>query len=167
MNNEADFKDAFINSAKKQGGYAFRIAMSMVSGLPDMHCAMPNHAPVLLEAKYIKGLSLDKPFKRKIKYTKLQSELLRSTNKVNPARPTAYGLIGLDFGKDKYAMIYNPLTEVVTDLDLYRGWGREKIDSNGFIDVFSLFYAVVPKLELHVRQADHEIVIGASRITKL
>jgi hypothetical protein len=142
MKNEADFKKAFCESVAEQGGYTFKIAMSMMNGLPDIYCAMPCYVPVLLEAKWIRDCG--PTFKKKIPYRPMQREILSSANKVYP-RPTAgFGLIGIEyFDGNKYCLLMEPLVEIVTHKDILND--SVKIVNNQ-IDVGHLFYKSVMQL---------------------
>lgn len=133
MNNETDFKNVFCESARKQGGYTFKIAMSTVSGLPDLYCAMPGMVPVLLEAKFIKGITSN-TFCRKIPYRAMQKEIMRGCNRPNKNKLVAYGLIGIKIEDKVYYKLMNPAVQIITNGDIVK---RHYVVDN-FINVSGL-----------------------------
>lgn len=143
---ESQYCTKFVDCAIRQGGYAFKIAMSAVSGLPDLYCAMPGHVPVLLEAKLIKDVG--SKFSRTIKYSKLQHNLLTSCNAVYTSPLAAYGLIFVkDYMGEDYCILMNPDVPIITDNELRTA----KIGCcitmyKDMIDVSALFYGTVHKL---------------------
>ena len=92
MKNEAEFKTAFKKSVKAQGGFAISLAAPMLAGIPDLYVIMPGFMPVLLEAKWMKELSL-KP--KKIPYSKLQGYYLNEIHNIQSK--AAMGLIGYKY----------------------------------------------------------------------
>lgn len=145
MNTEKDYEEIFIASAKKQGGHAFKIKMSTISGLPDIYCVMPGYAPVLLEAKLIKDVGLK--FKRTINYSKLQTELLKNCNKVN-TKSIAYGLIFVkDYGDKDLCLLMEPDIPTLSHNDLFTLEPGLVYIQNKHVDVMTLFQHIVPKLE--------------------
>lgn len=157
MKNEADFKNVFCKSVEKQGGYTFKIAMSTVSGLPDLYCAMPGYAPVLLEAKWIKDCG--PTFKRKIPYRPLQRDILNSANKASinshKEKLIAYGLVGVEYyDGNKFCVLMPPQVQIISEEDIFRIGSRSIV--NGEIDIERLFNLMVPKL--CIQPADHENV---------
>lgn len=144
MNNEADFKKVFCDSVAKQGGYTFKIAMSSVSGLPDIYCAMPGFVPVLLEAKWMKNLPLGK-FKRKIPYRPLQREILSNCNRVYADRfdYVAWGLIGMEIDEQKYCTLLKPGVEIITEKELINSLTIIKGED---IQIYPLFDLRVPRM---------------------
>lgn len=145
MNNEADFKKAFCNCAAKQGGYTFKIAMSTMSGLPDLYCIVPGYIPVLLEAKWMREVPENGKFKRKIPYRPLQQDYLTNCNRV--IRGSAWGLIGLDCGENKYVCLMDPQVPIITHDKLINPIDSMPIVGD-MVDVIGLFEGVVPKLHL-------------------
>lgn len=157
MNNESDFKKVFCSSVGKFGGYSFKIAMSTMSGLPDIYCAMPGYVPVLLEAKYDKSITEGK-FKRKIKYRPFQREILNNCNKVYKYYTNykvSFCLMGLDINDKKYCTLIDPeLKEITHDLIVNENElvPIQKHKDGWFIDVDMLFCNCnVPLIE---RRAD-------------
>lgn len=153
---EKDFEELFISCAKRQKGYAFKIKMSSINGLPDLCCVMPGFVPVLLEAKLIKDVG--STFKRTINYSKLQTELLSKCNKVNPVHTVAWGLVFVKYcdGYD-YCALMEPEIPTMTHNDiLSRTIGVVAIEGGG-LNILKLFDGMVPKLHT---QADHENVIS-------
>lgn len=131
MKTEAEFKKLFCDSVKKQGGYTLRLAAPLMSGLPDIYCNMPGYCPLLLEAKFIKGLSGE--FKRKIGYSKLQLNILRSCWDANPY--TAFCLMGVEHENILYWSLLEPSLEAITKENLSNGFFSE------FYDIRNMLYA--------------------------
>jgi hypothetical protein len=153
MKNETDFKKAFCDSVHKQGGFTFKIAASIMSGLPDIYCAMPGFVPVLLEAKWIKDVT--GKFIRKIPYRPYQQEILK-----NCSRPykkldamVAFGLIGVHNEHGMYCRLLPPTMEVITSEHIQYGQDGLEVIIKGGINVHSLFENVVPQIAI-----DHEDV---------
>ena len=155
MKNETDFKKAFCTSAHMQGGYTFKIAASMMSGLPDLYCAMPGFVPVMLEAKWIKDV--DGKFVRKIPYRPYQREVLNQCNR--PYRPfdtmVAFGLIGVHTKTGMYCRLLPPTMEVITSEHIEYGQDGLEVIIDNKINIPSLFDKIVPRIALIT---DHEDV---------
>lgn len=151
MKTEKDYEEMFITCVKQQGGHAFKIKMSSINGLPDMYCVMPGFVPVLLEAKLIKDVGAK--FKRTIHYSKLQTELLKNCNKVNPLHTVAYGLVFVKgYMEQDYCTLMEPEIPTLTNYDITSlRHGLVGIHSYG-LNVKDLFHATVPAL---YQKADH------------
>lgn len=143
MSNESEFKKIFRDSLERQGGFSFPIAMSSMSGLPDLYCVAPNHIPVLLEGKWFKDIPENGKFKRKIPYRPLQREYLKNANRV--VKGSGWGLMGFDCGEKKYCALVVPELEIVTQDILIDPFRRVEIIKNN-IDIGILFYRLVPRI---------------------
>lgn len=141
MKNESDFKKIFCDSVTKQGGYTFKIASSIMNGLPDLYCAMPGYVPLLLELKYMK--LPEGPFSRKIPYRPMQQEILNSCNKVykkGNCGPVALTLIGLSMVDGDYCMLIDPKIPSISNKDVKNNLTIVR----GEIDIGRLFSGKVP-----------------------
>lgn len=147
---ETEYSKIFVDCAIKQGGHAFKIAMSTVSGLPDLYCAMPGYVPVLLEAKLIKDVG--GTFKRKINYSKLQHNLLKDCNRVYNNIKVAYGLVFVkDYMGEDYCCLMDPDLPQLTNLDITSPSVRGVMPVyKGMIDVVGLFTGVVAPTGIRV-----------------
>lgn len=110
--NETEFKDIFCKSVKEQGGHTLRLAASSVVGLPDIVCAMPGYAPILLETKFIHNFKK----KRTIAYTKMQLHTLNTFNKTYKKNGycLAFGLIGVEYCGNNWYGLFEPEIETLT-----------------------------------------------------
>jgi hypothetical protein len=90
MKSEADFKKVIKASVRRQKGCAISLAAPMMVGLPDLFVAMPNYAPVLLEAKWLGEVK--NKFNRKMNFTELQIKYIKDCNLVTSE--TALGIVG-------------------------------------------------------------------------
>lgn len=150
MKTEKEYEELFISCVKRQGGHAFKIKMSTISGLPDLYCVMPGYSPVLLEAKLIKDVNLK--FKRTIRYSKLQVELLKNCNKVNSVM-TAFGLVFVkDHDGTDVVILMDPEVPTITHNDLHSLKHGYTYIVDGAINVNNLFHAVVPKLQMNFHE---------------
>lgn len=153
LKTEKDFVELFLWSVARQKGHAFKISAPTIGGLPDLYCAMPGYAPVLLEAKLIRDVKAN--FKRTIHYTRQQTELLKDCNKVN-RYPVAFGLIFVN-GYHCVAKLMHPDIPQITDMEIHHTKGLAWImDDKQPMDVLSMFNGVVPT-------ADHPIVDPATQ----
>lgn len=119
INSESAFKNVFCASVKKQGGYTFKIAASLMNGLPDLYCAMPGYIPLLLELKWMK--IANGVFNRKIPYRPMQQEILNNCNKVyakGKCDPVAFTLIGLDMKDGQFCLLYDPKYPAISNKEL-------------------------------------------------
>lgn len=114
MKNEAEFKKAFKQRVKAEGGFSLSLAGPMIVGLPDLYVILPGFMPVLLEAKWLGEVK--EIFKRKIKYTAMQMHFMDEINGVKPL--AAMGLVGYKIGRHVFATlvprIYGAKEEFVT-----------------------------------------------------
>ena len=143
MKNESDFKKVFCDSAHKHGGYTFKIAASIMNGLPDLYCAIPGYIPVLLELKWMK--IPPGAFSKKIPYRPMQQEILSSCNRVykkGNCGPVAFGLIGLSMEDGNFCMLIDPKFPSISSKDTDNK--LTFIENNNHISIQNLFSGVVP-----------------------
>ena len=143
MKNEAEFKKVFCDSVAKHGGYTFKIAGTMVNGLPDLYCAMPGYIPILLELKWMK--LPDGAFSRKIPYRPMQQEIMKNCNKVyakGNCGPVAMGLIGVSMNEGKFCMLVDPKIPSISNKDITNN--LTLIENNDYISIQRLFNGNVP-----------------------
>lgn len=139
MKNEAEFKSIFCDKVKKIGGYTIRLAGPLVSGLPDIYCSVPTYVPLLLEAKFMKGLKEN--FERKIQITPIQKHILDGCWKSNPR--TAYILLGVEYEGNIYCGMLPHSTQKLYDQHILT---FQKIIKNN-IDIGALFYRTsIPRI---------------------
>ena len=147
MKNEAEFMQTFKRSVRVSRGHSISLAAPLVSGIPDLYIIVPSYIPVLLEAKWIKGITREK-FKRKIRWSGMQKYIIQSLHEITPF--SAMGLIGLHFCNKLYAVlvayntpIFEHFTEDFINCCSYTVWDSEK----KCFDILSLFAKVpIPKI---------------------
>ena len=157
MKNETDFKKVFCTSVFAQKGYVLKLAMSSMSGLPDMYCVMPGFVPVLLEAKFMK--IANGTFHRKIPYSKMQQYVMEMCNKPYGGNHTvAFGLVGVQTTDVVYCLLMPPGVQVVTNKDI----DFQPIIKGNTIDVLSLFEAKGVANMQQLYRSNHEKVTSVA-----
>lgn len=101
MKNEAEFKAIFKKSIKAEKGFSLSLAAPMIAGIPDLYCTIPGYLPVLLEAKYLKNVTLK--FNKKIPFSALQLLWMEECSKTNPF--TAFGLVGFKWAGETFCVL--------------------------------------------------------------
>lgn len=147
MKNEAEFKRKFKKSIKGHGGYSLSLSAPMIPGIPDLYVIMPGYLPVLLEAKWLGSIPRDK-FKRKLRMSAVQTEVIRSCHGITPY--SALGLIGFKWQVNHYAVLVpygNENFESITNKFIEScAWCNT---FSGQFDVHHLFHVSnIPRLQL-------------------
>jgi hypothetical protein len=91
MKTEADFKTAFSKSVKRHKGVCIKLAAPLLVGIPDLYVIIPGYMPVLLEAKWLGQIRINR-FSRKMNYTETQIRWIRECCEVQEF--AALGLAG-------------------------------------------------------------------------
>jgi hypothetical protein len=158
MKNEAQFKQVFKKSVSKAGGVAISLAAPMVSGIPDLYCLLPNRQPVLLEAKFLRGIKRSQFF-RKIPYSTVQHYYLKQCDQ--RLRNSAMGLIGLEWNGDIYAVLMEASEVYIThDFIKFKSWS--KLDKVFNVDaMFNRFL-----FDIHPTKNETTLVINNATINQ-
>ena len=132
--NEADLKRLFKISVRHHKGFCCSLGSNIVSGVPDLYMVMPNHKPLMLEAKLIKGVN--STFRRKINYSPLQKLFMHESNKAQT--DVTFGLIGIKFDDVLYVAIpFNHIEYIDHNFKQYTAY-VSKTPKQQYLDIPSM-----------------------------
>lgn len=140
MKSEAEFKKHFKASVRAQGGFSISLAAPMLAGVPDLWCCIPGYVPVLLEAKWMKEITINT--NKQIPITPIQKHFLDNCNKVHPG--IAWCLIGYKFDSHYWAVLLNTNDRI----EVGRGTAAPIAKHSELFDIKRMFELYVPKMNL-------------------
>ena len=138
MKDEAAFKRHFKKSVTAQGGFSISLAAPILNGVPDLYVVLPGVVPVLLEAKWMKEITVNT--NKQIPLTMLQKHFLDSCNDVHPG--VAHCLIGYKLNNRYWATLLNTKDRVV----MGAGCPISILTQKELFNVRLMFELYVPKM---------------------
>lgn len=158
MKNEAEFKSLFKKSVKSAKGFSLSLAAPMIPGIPDLYVVLPGYMPVLLEAKWLGKIERNN-FSRKMKYTALQIEWIKSCHEV--VKYSAMGLAGFEYKEAIYAVLldyehrlFYQVTNEFQSIQTNCAYTSKELRNTGqpYFDVLDLFSKVpIPRVGFQTR----------------